>query len=60
MAVIAIHDLQPVGNNLFSDNESYLSELSSGDELDIMGGKSSALSFLTGVGITIIVVLILY
>jgi hypothetical protein len=37
MANITISNLHPVGSELFSDSESYLSQLSEGD-LEILGG----------------------
>jgi hypothetical protein len=57
MATIAIRDLNPTGYSLFADGESYLSELSSDDLLDISGGKlSSALGFSVGTVIGIVIV----
>lgn len=54
MANIAISNLQPAGFNLFSDSESYLSQLSE-QELKIQGGLMStticAISFAIGFGI---------
>jgi hypothetical protein len=38
MTTIAIQDLQPGGHDLFVDDESYLAELSSEEELSISGG----------------------
>lgn len=37
MATIDIHNLNPVGSELFSDSETYLKELSN-DEVKIQGG----------------------
>jgi hypothetical protein len=37
MATIAISDLRPAGYDLFSDSESFLSNLSE-EELDMQGG----------------------
>ena len=49
MASINISELRPVGSDLFSDSESYISELSEG-ELGIQGGL---LQLLTVVAITL-------
>ena len=41
MATIKISDLRPAGSDLFSDSESYLSEMSEEEVASTVGGKSS-------------------
>lgn len=55
MATIAIHDLNPVGYGLFDDSESYLTDLSSDDLLNISGGKSSKVSSVVSFGSGVVV-----
>ena len=52
MASIKISELRPAGSELFSDSESYISELSEG-ELDIQGGFMPLLITATVVAITL-------
>ncbi|MEQ8997694.1 MAG: hypothetical protein RID53_14470 [Coleofasciculus sp. B1-GNL1-01] len=40
MATIQIHNLTPAGSELFSDSESYLSELSDNELAEAYGGKT--------------------
>jgi hypothetical protein len=60
MATIAVQDLRPAGHDLFSDQESYLAEMSPNEELSIVGGgtttvlvSTTALCFITGVSVTV-------
>jgi hypothetical protein len=43
MATITISDLSPIGSDLFTDQESYLSALSVDDELKTVGGNEQRL-----------------
>ncbi len=53
MATINISDLLPTGSELFSDSESYMSEL--GDsELDIINGGSSPACIVWSIRITVV------
>lgn len=58
MAVIAISDLSPAGSQLFSDSESYLSNLSE-EELSIHGGitpsvlATSSISCVHSIAVTV-------
>jgi hypothetical protein len=61
MATIAVQDLRPAGHDLFSDQESYLAEMSPSEELSIVGGSpkttilisTTAICFITGVSVTV-------
>jgi hypothetical protein len=39
MAKITISDIRPAGSDLFMDSESYLHDVTSEDELAMMGGR---------------------
>lgn len=45
MTIIKIEDLRPVGYDLFADEESYMRELSSDEELSVEGGGSTLVSW---------------
>jgi hypothetical protein len=45
MATISIDDLTPVGYSLFADDESYLRDLSAGDELIVSGGATTSVTW---------------
>ncbi|PSB02212.1 hypothetical protein [Merismopedia glauca] len=45
MATILINDLNPAGYSLFTDDESYLRDLSSDDELSISGGATTSVTW---------------
>jgi hypothetical protein len=45
MATISIQDLTPAGYSLFADNESYLRDLSAGDELTVSGGATTSVTW---------------
>ncbi|MBW4619992.1 MAG: hypothetical protein KME17_11635 [Cyanosarcina radialis HA8281-LM2] len=48
MATISIDDLTPAGYSLFADDESYLRDLLSDDELTISGGATSSITWTIG------------
>lgn len=55
MATIVINDLNVAGYFLFADNESYLQDLSSDDDLNISGGISPTISTVVcTIGISIV------
>jgi hypothetical protein len=45
MATISIGDLTPTGYSLFADDESYLRDLSAGDELIVSGGATTSVTW---------------
>ncbi|NEO81248.1 hypothetical protein [Moorena sp. SIO4G3] len=49
MSSIKIAELRPAGSELFQDSESFLNELSDGQEMDmVLGGRFSRFSFSFG------------
>jgi hypothetical protein len=60
MATIVIHDLNPAGYSLFADNESYLQDLSSDDDLNISGGFSVTSTIACGVSFITVVTYFTY
>lgn len=51
MSTIVISDLCPVGSALFSDNESYLRELTQNEIIEIQGGHTATLISLAAVSV---------
>jgi hypothetical protein len=48
MATISIKDLTPAGYSLFADDESYLRDLLSDDELTVSGGATTSITWTIG------------
>lgn len=49
MATIALSELQPAGSSLFSDSESFMTELSDSELTDINGGVTPGILSFIGV-----------
>jgi hypothetical protein len=45
MATITISDLRPAGADLFSDSESYLTDLNDQDMMELLGGRNWYVGF---------------